>query len=154
MVDFQNRRAIVIDGHADDTFMTFTTVQDLAGVVAKAVDLTDEWPTIGGISGNRVSVSQLLTVGQKIRGRPFAVDAVKLGDLGDGKLKTSWSLEARHPSFTGKEAEEALKNVLIGMLVSSAKGGWDVSDEFNQLLPDYKFTKIEEFLTNVWEGKP
>jgi hypothetical protein len=47
-----------------------------------------------------------------------------------------------------------LKTVLIGTLLSSAKGAWDVSDEFNQLLPDFKFTQIEEFLAQVWEGKP
>jgi hypothetical protein len=47
-----------------------------------------------------------------------------------------------------------LKTVLIGTLLSSAKGAWDVSDAFNQLLPDYKFVQIEEFLAKVWDGKP
>jgi hypothetical protein len=47
-----------------------------------------------------------------------------------------------------------LKTVLIGTLLSSAKGAWDVSDEMNQLFPDFKFTQIEDFLTEVWEGKP
>jgi hypothetical protein len=52
------------------------------------------------------------------------------------------------------QVEEMLKTVLIVTLLSSAKGAWDVSDEFNQLLPDFKFTQIEEFLAQVWEGKP
>jgi hypothetical protein len=47
-----------------------------------------------------------------------------------------------------------LKGVLISTLLSSAKGAWDVSDDFNRLLPDYKFTRIEDFLAKVWEGKP
>lgn len=47
-----------------------------------------------------------------------------------------------------------MKTVLIGTLLSSAKGAWAVSDEFNQLLPDYKFTQIEAFLVKVWEGRP
>lgn len=47
-----------------------------------------------------------------------------------------------------------LKKVLIGTLLSSAKGAWDVSDAFNKLLPDYEFTQIENFLAKVWEGKP
>jgi len=47
-----------------------------------------------------------------------------------------------------------LKTVLIGTLLSCAKGAWDVSDALNQLLPNYKFTQIEEFLSEVWEGKP
>ena len=154
MIDFQNRRAIVVDGHADNTFMTLTTVQDLAAVVARAVDYNDEWPVVGGISGNRITISQIIDIGQKIRGHPFAIETVKLGDLENGNLKTSWSLEARHPSFTGEQAEKALKNVLIGTLVSSVKGGWDVSDGFNRILPDYKFTQLEEFLTRIWEQKP
>ena len=154
MIDFQNRRAIVVDGHADTTIMTLTTIQDLAAVVARAVNHSGEWPVIGGIRGNRVTFSQILTIGQKVRGHPFVVDTVKLEDLENGNLKTSWSLETRHPSFTREQAEQALKSVLIGTLVSSAKGAWDVSDEFNQLLPDYKFAPIEEFLAEVWERKP
>lgn len=47
-----------------------------------------------------------------------------------------------------------MKTVLIGTLLSSAKGAWDVSNAFNPLLPDYKFTQIEEFLAGVWEGQP
>jgi hypothetical protein len=68
MIDFQNRRAIVVDGY--DAIMTYTTVQDLAAVIARAVDLDGEWPVIGGISGNRVSISQILRIGEKIRGAP------------------------------------------------------------------------------------
>ncbi len=154
--------------------MTLTTVQDIAGVVARAVELGGEWPRIGGIRGNRVTVSQILQVGEKVRGmpqsvefksqiliedpgRPFTIDKVKLEDLEAGDLKASWTLGKRHPSFTEDQADQLaamLKTVLIGTLVSSVKGAWDVSDAFNQLLPDYKFTLIEEFLTNVWEGKP
>ena len=47
-----------------------------------------------------------------------------------------------------------LKTVLVGTLLSSAKGAWDVSDAWNQLLPDYKFTQMEDFLIKVWEEKP
>lgn len=68
MFDFENRRAIVVDGH--DFVMTFTTVQDLAGVVAEAVDYDGEWPVIGGIRGNRVTVSQILKIGERVRGMP------------------------------------------------------------------------------------
>lgn len=51
--------------------MTLTTVQDIAGVVAGAVDLNGEWPKLGGIRGNRVTVSQILKVGEKVRGRCY-----------------------------------------------------------------------------------
>ena len=66
-IDFQNRRAIVVDGH-EDAIMTLTTVQDIAGIVARAVDYDGEWPAIGGMRGNRVTVSQILEIGAKVGG--------------------------------------------------------------------------------------
>ncbi|KAH7418612.1 hypothetical protein BKA64DRAFT_739035 [Cadophora sp. MPI-SDFR-AT-0126] len=151
--DFQNRRAIVVEGH-EDAFMCFTTVADIAKVVAEAVDLA-EWPKVGGIRGNRVSISHVLEIAQRIRG-PFTVEKVKLEDLEAGKLKASWTLGKKHPSFSDDQAaqlEAVLKTVLIGTLLSSAKGAWEVSDEFNRLLPDFNFTEIEGFLSDAWEGK-
>lgn len=50
--DFENRRAIVVEGY-EDVYMSFTAVRDIAGVVADAIDLV-EWPKVGGIQGNRV----------------------------------------------------------------------------------------------------
>lgn len=66
MVDIQNRRAIIVEGH--NAVMTYTSVKDLAAVVARAVDLDGEWPVVGGISGDKVSISELLKVGEKVRG--------------------------------------------------------------------------------------
>ena len=66
-IDFQNRRAIIVDGH-DDAIMTLTTVQDIAGMVARAVDFAGEWPKVGGIRGNRVTVAQILEIGERVRG--------------------------------------------------------------------------------------
>ncbi|MBV36044.1 MAG: hypothetical protein CMP47_11445 [Rickettsiales bacterium] len=68
MIDFQNRRAIVVDGH--DSIMTWTTAQDLAAVVARAVEYDGEWPVIGGMCGNKVTVSQILEIGERVRGVP------------------------------------------------------------------------------------
>ncbi|KFY23910.1 hypothetical protein V493_05564 [Pseudogymnoascus sp. VKM F-4281 (FW-2241)] len=149
MFDFENRRAIIVEGH--DFFMTFTTVQDLAGIVAEAVDYNGQWPIAGGIRGNRVSVSQILKIGEKVRGGPCAIETVKLEDLEAGNLKTSWALATSHPSVPEDQAADLLKSVLIGTLLSGSKGAWDVSDEFNQILPDYRFTQIEEFLAKAWE---
>ncbi|EXJ92231.1 hypothetical protein A1O3_00781 [Capronia epimyces CBS 606.96] len=152
MFDFENRRAIVVDGH--DFVMTFTTVRDLAAVVAEAIDYEGEWPVIGGIAGNRVTVSQILKIGEKVRGRPFAIETVKLEDLEAGHLDTSWTLEARHASVPDDQAASLLNAVLIGTLLSGAKGAWAVSNEFNRILQDYKFTRMEDFLAKVWEDKP
>ncbi|KAE9378972.1 NAD(P)-binding protein [Stipitochalara longipes BDJ] len=152
MIDFQNRRAIVVEGH--DAIMTYTSVNDLAAVIARAVDLDGEWPVIGGISGNRVPISKLLKIGEKVRGQAFSIDKVKLEDLENGILTASWTLDASHPSVARDQVERMMKAVLVGTLLSSAKGAWDVSDDFNQLLPDFKFAQVENFLTEVWKGKP
>lgn len=61
------RRALVVDG-GEDAIITFTTAQDLARVVALAVEYEGEWPLIGGIQGAQVSVRQLIALGEKIRG--------------------------------------------------------------------------------------
>ena len=87
-------------------------------------------------------------------GGPFATDTVKLEDLEAGNLRTSWQLEATHPSVADDQAADMLKAVLIGTLLSGAKGAWDVSDELNRILLDFKFTRIEDFLANIWEDKP
>ncbi|PGH29675.1 hypothetical protein GX50_07560 [[Emmonsia] crescens] len=151
--DFENRRAIVVDGH-EDAIMTLTTVADLAAVVAQAVDYKGKWPTTGGIRGNRVTVSQLLEIGRRVRGRSFTLDKVKAGDLEAGCLKTSWGLTTVHQAVSEDLALSLLKEVSIGILLSSLKGAWDSSDELNQLFPDYKFVTVEDFLMNVWNGKP
>ncbi|KAI0886562.1 NAD(P)-binding protein [Annulohypoxylon maeteangense] len=150
--DFENRRAIVVDGH-EDAIMTLTTVADLARVVARAVDYEGTWPKVSGIRGNRVTFSQIVEIGERIRGRPFIVDKVKVEDLENGELKTNWNIKAIHKMVSEDQALAFLKAVSIGILLSSSKGAWDISDELNQLFPDFEFTQIEDFLTKVWEGK-
>lgn len=66
--DFQNRRAIVVDGH-EEAVMTFTSAADLAAVVARAVEHDNgDWPEVSGIRGNRVTFSRVIELGEKIRG--------------------------------------------------------------------------------------
>jgi hypothetical protein len=72
--DFENKRAIVVDGR-EDAIMTLTTVADVATIVAQAVDYEGSWPTTGGIRGNRVTFSQILEIGQKVRGANHAPPA-------------------------------------------------------------------------------
>lgn len=86
-------------------------------------------------------------------GRPFAVDKVTIEDLEAGSLKASWGLEAVHHSVDKNQAMALLKVVSIGILLSSSKGAWDVSDEWNRLLPNYEFDSVEGFLGKVWRGQ-
>ncbi|PGH00365.1 hypothetical protein GX51_05864 [Blastomyces parvus] len=148
--DFENRRAIVVDGH-EDAIMTLTTVADLAAIVAQAVNYKGKWPSVGGIRGNRVTVSQLLEIGKRVQGRSFTIDKVKIADLTAGHLMASWGLQSVHQAVSQDQAQDMLKTVSIGILLSSSKGAWDSSDEMNQLFPEYEFTSAEHFLNSVWK---
>lgn len=65
--NFQDRRAIIVEGH-EDAVVTFTTVKDIVGIVVRAVEDPREWPRDGGVRGNRVSVVDVIRVGERVRG--------------------------------------------------------------------------------------
>ncbi|CAL1706137.1 unnamed protein product [Somion occarium] len=151
--DFQNRRAIVLEGHEHEDAMTMTLVQDVANVVAEAIEFEGEWPVVGGISGNRVTVAQLLELGKRVRGQSFEIEAVKL-EVQAGELKTSWVPLITHRGIPEDQIETISRDSLKGTLTGIAKGVFVVTDEWNRLLPSYRFTNVEEFLSKVWTGKP
>jgi len=66
----------------------------------------------------------------------------------------SWMPAEGHRSFNQEQAAKIIEQAYIGILLSSTKGAWDVSNDFNQLFPDYEFTQIEAYLNDVWKGKP
>ncbi|KAK3312309.1 hypothetical protein B0H66DRAFT_396595 [Apodospora peruviana] len=151
-IDFQNRRAIVLDGL--DYTMVYTALKDLTDVVVRAIEYEGEWPVTGGIRGNLVSASEILAIGEKVRGKPFSVEKLKTEDLKTGEIKSSWWPRVGHPSVPKEQVDAMSKMFLAGCLLGAAAGAYTVSDEWNRLLPDYKFTGIEEFLSDVWAGKP
>ncbi|KAI1812560.1 NAD(P)-binding protein [Poronia punctata] len=150
--NFKDRRAIVVDGY-EDAVMTLTPVADAAEAIARAIDHDGRWPVVGGIVGNKVTVSQLLEIGAKVRGACFEVEKVRIQDLEAGELKTSWGLEAVHQAVPKDQAQALLKAVCIGTLLSTCKGAWETTDEINQILPDYNFAPITEFLSKAWRDK-
>lgn len=66
MFDFNNRQAIMLEG-SDDAQLSLITVADFCMVVALAVEDEDEWPVVGGLRGQNVTVGQLISLGEKIR---------------------------------------------------------------------------------------
>jgi hypothetical protein len=65
--DYEGRRVLIRDGGEDDK-ITFTTVADFANVVARAVEFEGEWPVVGGITGTTLSIGQIISLGEEIRG--------------------------------------------------------------------------------------
>ncbi|KAK0725090.1 hypothetical protein B0H67DRAFT_658127 [Lasiosphaeris hirsuta] len=152
--DFENCRALVIEGLEDKAQMTFTKVEDLARIVARAVEYEGEWPTLGGVNGGTLSSAQIIALGEKIRGKPFQVERLKTEDLEMGQLISTWIPLFHHPAIPEDQVEAISRHFLIAAFLAKLSGGHVVSDEWNKLLPDYVFTSMEQFLTDVWTGKP
>ncbi|KAF9871389.1 NmrA-like family protein [Colletotrichum karsti] len=150
-IDFYNRRVLVIDS-AEDVPITLTTAQDTAKVIALAVEYEGEWPLISGIKGSEATIRQLIALGEKIRGGPFAVEKLKKSDLLAGTVNASWMPKITHQSMS-PEAAEALAPVLLsGILLGFENGNFSTTDEWNKLLPEYEFTQPEEFLSKAWSA--
>lgn len=82
------------------------------------------------------------------------VEKIPLDDLKRLSFKTSWLPVADHPSVPVETRNEMAAGIVAGFLQAADAGAFTVTNEWNQLLPDKKFTTAEEFLTEVWEGKP
>ncbi|KAM5343402.1 hypothetical protein ACJ41O_011939 [Fusarium nematophilum] len=150
-VDIEKRHAIVVEGSLDDQ-VTYTTVADIGNVVARAVEYGGEWPAVGGIRGSRITIGELLQIGERVRGKPFTVEWLKKEDLAAGELKTDNYHRLNMPSIPKDQIEAFSKMAVIGVLLGINRGVWTVSDEWNQILPDYEFTQVEDFLKALWEG--
>ncbi|KAJ5128597.1 hypothetical protein N7448_002314 [Penicillium atrosanguineum] len=152
--DFENRRALMVNGSCDDE-ISLVTVDDFSNVVARAIDFEGEWPVIGGIRGTIISIRELIALGEKVRGgTPFHIEKVQAKDIESGKWQTSWAPKLSHPSIP-PEYEEVFSRVgVASILLAISKNAYSVSDDWNRLLPDYKFTAAKDFLSQAWGGKP
>ncbi|KAH6876413.1 hypothetical protein B0T10DRAFT_540968 [Thelonectria olida] len=145
--DFANRRALQVE---DGNFpVTLTTVEDLAEVTAQALDYDGEWPPIGGIQGSQTTVAGLISLGEKLRGK-FKVDMVSYEASKAGTFELPWYPLLTHKAVPLEMRHAASQRITLGYMTSLADGAWYVSDEWNQLLPDCKFTSAEEYLQKVW----
>jgi nucleoside-diphosphate-sugar epimerase len=69
--DFGKRRLLMVEG-SDNARITLTTVTDIANVVAKAVEYEGEWPVVGGIRGDDLTMGEVIKMGERIRGESIA----------------------------------------------------------------------------------
>lgn len=93
----------------------------------------------------------------KISGKPFKVDILDVEELKAGTAELPWMPEDNtdHPALSGLEPAVKLgfmKQVLGGMLPYPAADASVMSDEWNRIFPDYKFSGADEFLTGAWAG--
>ncbi|KAF9878516.1 NmrA-like protein [Colletotrichum karsti] len=149
-VDFEARRAI--QPGAGDHTITLTTVEDIAAVVAEAVEFEGEWPRVGGICGSRLTVNELIRLGESVRG-PFVVETVDEEAVEAGRLTTSWYPLIEHAGVPEGRKEELSKLASLNFLKATINGSWNVSEEWNNLLPHIQFTDARRYLAQVWEDK-
>ncbi|KAH8680672.1 hypothetical protein BX600DRAFT_504432 [Xylariales sp. PMI_506] len=152
-IDFNKRRALVVDG-GEDARITLTTVHDLAQVVARAIDFQGQWPVVSGIRGGEMSIKEIIALGEKLRGGPFTVERFSTEDLKKGTWESSWVPRNDHPAIPADMVDALAKPLNAGILLGIASQAYLCSNEWNTLLPDYHFTQPEEFLSEFWQGKP
>ncbi|KAK4666733.1 hypothetical protein QC763_302860 [Podospora pseudopauciseta] len=137
--------------------LTATTVRDVANIVAKAIEYEGEWPKIGGIAGETLTLAEELAIGEKIRGKKFEVELLDVDSLRKGEWNGSWVKPLEHPSIQHLDEETRAafsKAAFSGFLLALVDDELVVSDEWNRIFPDYKFTGIEEFVSKFWAGMP
>ena len=87
-------------------------------------------------------------------GKSFDVERLKAHDLESGAWTASWIPKLDHPSIPPGQVDAFSRVIVAGVLLAISAKNFHISEEWNRLLPDYKFTQAEEFLTEVWRDKP
>jgi hypothetical protein len=86
-------------------------------------------------------------------GGSFHIEELKVEDLKAGVVKCSWLPIVDHPGIPRGQAEALAPMFVAGVLLGISVGVLNVTDEWNQLLPDYQFNQATEFLSEFWRDK-
>ncbi|KAF5572595.1 hypothetical protein FPCIR_14234 [Fusarium pseudocircinatum] len=121
----------------------------MSRVVAQALEYNGIWPTVGGMQGTAFTVSELIALGEKLRG-PFKVEKFSCEDLEARNVTTSWYPVIEHHALPDEMKEQVSKAFLVESIAGLKRGVWTVSDEWNKLLPDFEFTSAESYLKGIW----
>lgn len=150
-VDFQSRRAIILD--SGNYPLVLTSAHDDAEILLRAIEDPRPWPRVGGIRGWRTTQAEILALGKKIRGGEWTVEYVTTEDIEAGVLKTEWVPRMDHPLIPKEKQEEYSRVFTVAFLKAIKRGKWDVGTEWNERFPDYEFGGGEKWLRGIWEGK-
>lgn len=150
-LDFENRRAIVLD-EGDDPIVV-TAISDISQILGRALADSSPWPAVGGMRGCVTSINELLDIGKRVRGGDWKVEYVKSEDVEQGKLGTSWVPEFVHPVIPAEQREAFSKAFVVDFFKAVKNGSWMVGDEWNKRFPEYKMVSAEEYLEEAWKGR-
>ncbi|KAM3423643.1 hypothetical protein BST61_g1063 [Cercospora zeina] len=149
VVDFSNCRAILLKEDQPGRF-GMTAVEDVAAVAAEAVDYPGEWPVDGGMHSIMVSFPELVEIGERLRGKKFDIEYITLAQARAGRLPTSWVADFNHAAIPEQFRESWSRTFNAKVIYSVYLGGYAVSDTWNRLLPNFRFTSLEELLQKYY----
>jgi len=145
-VDAEMGEGIV--GGTGDEKLVLTTARDTARFVVGACGLPrGSWPKFGGMVGERTSLNEIIAVVEKLKGRKFKIHRHTIQEIEKGDF--TWFPMIRHPSVPVDETLS--KRVCQEGLLGFARGDYDVSGDFNALLPSIKPQSLEEYLRECWK---
>ncbi|KAI9731031.1 MAG: hypothetical protein M1834_005494 [Cirrosporium novae-zelandiae] len=146
--DCEGGHAIMVEEGED--WRVWTTIQDVAKVVAAAIDYEGKWPEVGGIVGSRIQEKELVKLIEKYAGRPMTIHRVQKADLAKGELNSDWIPPMNHPHMPPEmKTPEFKRMVLSSYALVASNGAVDVPPTWNKLLPDMKLTDVETFLRDA-----
>jgi hypothetical protein len=67
LIDHEKERARVA-GNLDNR-VSYTAIADFVNIVVKAIAYEGEWPKVGGINGQTLSLAEEIAIGEKVRGK-------------------------------------------------------------------------------------
>jgi hypothetical protein len=63
---------------------------------------------------------------------------------------TSWFPSMEHPMVPPQLRVSLSKSFTAKTVLSIYNGCWDVTEDWNKLLPDFRFTNLDNFVEKVW----
>ncbi|OLN83728.1 hypothetical protein CCHL11_08733 [Colletotrichum chlorophyti] len=151
-LDLERARGFLLEG-SEDAEITLTAIEDIAEAVAGAVEYQGEWPVIGGISGETITIGEFVRLAEKIIEKPIKIDWLKLEDVKAGVLKTDLIPKIKFPGVPPEQQDHFTKLALAGVTITTARSVWAVTDEWNRLLPNFRPAGIESYVRKARAGK-
>ncbi|KMP07123.1 hypothetical protein CIRG_06804 [Coccidioides immitis RMSCC 2394] len=147
----KEKQAIQVDDGAD--WLVFTDIQDMAKVVARAIDYQGNWPEIGGMVGSRIKMKDLIKLVENVLGESLTIHTVKREDLEKGQAHLPWVPPLSHPKIPVEQQEAVARRIFPEFLMAGVRGDIDVEPSWNKIMPDYEFTDIEALLRRALPQK-
>lgn len=86
-------------------------------------------------------------------GTRFTIENLEQKDLEAGELKTDNFFRVPFPDIPEGQVESFSKLATISVMLGAKHGLWTVTDEWNEILPEQKFTQVEDFLREIWGSR-